>query len=645
MAQEPSSAAPSPSLDDTLRLLRGDRDEQKLAGLLLASKLCGAGGDGADADAVIKVYRAVGPRFLSRLLITGMGKGAGDAKGAEEREAYLRLAISVLAAFARVPEIASSEGMVSEVPLVAEIVSKAIDQSIVEECYEFLLLVALASEDGRAKFYEPGVLDLLASHILNLPDGSRSLELAVRLLELLVNKLTIDMMNDENLQGIASMVASLARLFAVLHNAIKFDALHMLSVLLSQKDTPLHDALRSMPSRISAAHIRTGITAILQNRVVSSEKLQALLLAECMMSILGENWLLEQTNIPEEQKPMPVEKFLLLVLESARIEVAVLLNELAYSKYELSKSSSNAEEAIKQKQRSLAIPFSLIEKIVKLISNVSGAEGLYISESTITKAIAGLNETINAVLDFLQDSKDHGQRKGDDLLAAVRIIGSYLAEAPYACNQKTRDLLEYILSVEGEDESSPFYSVCFMLPMLCQITMEVEGCKTLVSFGGHRSVVNCLIKMIEQDAMMVEDNGTIFLACDTILNFLSNRTGVQVQLEPHFVNLLRTLALWAGTTNDPSIIMMASSICTLIFDLTSEESLLNRSDFDPRTLESLSQLIIRSLDQDIIDESRDHSDLRQIITAGYRRWAERFPSVRNAVERAVNISTAGAIPS
>lgn len=63
------------------------------------------------------------------------------------------------------------------------------------------------------------------------------------------------------------------------------------------------------------------------------------------------------------------------MLESARIEVAVLLNELAYSKYELSKSSSNAEEAIKQKQRSLAIPFSLIEKIVKLISNVSGAEG------------------------------------------------------------------------------------------------------------------------------------------------------------------------------------------------------------------------------------------------------------------------------
>lgn len=47
-----------------------------------------------------------------------------------------------------------------------------IDQSIVEECYEFLLLVALASEDGRAKFYEPGVLDLLASHILNLPDGN-----------------------------------------------------------------------------------------------------------------------------------------------------------------------------------------------------------------------------------------------------------------------------------------------------------------------------------------------------------------------------------------------------------------------------------------------------------------------------------------
>ena len=66
---------------------------------------------------------------------------------------------------------------------------------------------------------------------------------------------------------------------------------------------------------------------------------------------------------------------MLLVLETARVEVAVLLNELAYSKYEASKSA-DVDESIIIKQRNLAITFSLIEKIIKLISHASEIEGI-----------------------------------------------------------------------------------------------------------------------------------------------------------------------------------------------------------------------------------------------------------------------------
>lgn len=45
------------------------------------------------------------------------------------------------------------------------------DPFIVEECYEFLLLVAAASENGLVKFYESGVMDMLAPHISTLTDG------------------------------------------------------------------------------------------------------------------------------------------------------------------------------------------------------------------------------------------------------------------------------------------------------------------------------------------------------------------------------------------------------------------------------------------------------------------------------------------
>uniref|UniRef100_A0A453PXC7 Neurochondrin n=1 Tax=Aegilops tauschii subsp. strangulata TaxID=200361 RepID=A0A453PXC7_AEGTS len=381
--------ASAPPLEDCLRLLRGERDEQKLAGLLIAANVCRAG----DAAAVAQVYRAVGPRFLRRLLNTGLGKVEGGKE--EEREAYLRLAVTVLAGLARAPEVAADAGVVSTVP-------------------------------------------------------------------------------------------------------------------------------------------------------ISSEKLQALLLAECMMSILGENWLSEDHKILDNKNAISVDKFVLLVLQSARVEVAVLLNELAFSKYESSKSSQT-DDAIIQKQRNLAILFSLIERIIKMISDASSGEGepsQTICEKTIMQVITGLNETISLVLDFLQDAKDHGQRKGDDLLAAVRIVGSYLAETPYACQEKTGHLLEFIFSIEGQDESSPFYSVRFMLPMLSQITTTADGCRTLVSFGGYKAVIDCLIKMTEENGMMIDD-GSMFLACDTIINIMSNRKNYPIQMEPCFIRLLQALITWA----------------------------------------------------------------------------------------------------
>lgn len=52
---------------------------------------------------------------------------------------------------------------------------------------------------------------------------------------------------------------------------------------------------------------------------------------------------------------------------------------------------------------------------------------------------------------------------------------------------------------------------------------------------------------------------------------------------------------FSGDTHDLSVIMMASTICALIFDSTSEEALLQNPSFDRRLLIGLSQLIVRSL--------------------------------------------------
>lgn len=71
---------------------------------------------------------------------------------------------------------------------------------------------------------------------------------------------------------------------------------------------------------------------------------------------------------------------------------------------------------------------------------------------------------------------------------------------------------------------------------------------------------------------------------------------------PHIKDMSFVLHLtWNSYTlisegvDDPSIIMMASSICTLLFDFTSEKALLKHPNFDDSSLNSLSRLIARSM--------------------------------------------------
>ena len=65
-----------------------------------------------------------GPGFIDFCFV-GAGLGNGEGGKEEEQEAYMRLAVTVLAGLARVPEVATDEGVVSTVPLVAEVVAKS----------------------------------------------------------------------------------------------------------------------------------------------------------------------------------------------------------------------------------------------------------------------------------------------------------------------------------------------------------------------------------------------------------------------------------------------------------------------------------------------------------------------------------------
>ncbi|KAK9200863.1 hypothetical protein WN944_016062 [Citrus x changshan-huyou] len=91
---------------------------------------------------------------------------------------YDDLSVTVLAAFCRVPEIASSEDMVSKVPPILELLLK-------------------------------------------------------ELLQLMLSKLSLEIITNDYLSELSTMVTVVAREFAVLHNALKFESLHLLTAVLS----------------------------------------------------------------------------------------------------------------------------------------------------------------------------------------------------------------------------------------------------------------------------------------------------------------------------------------------------------------------------------------------------------------------------
>nr|GMD40917.1 neurochondrin isoform X2 [Ipomoea batatas] len=119
--------------------------------------------------------------------------------------------------------------------------------------------------------------------------------------------------------------------------------------------------------------------------------------------------------------------------------------------------------------------------------------------------------------------------------------------------------------------------------------------KTMI-ISVYLQIVGCLINLINKKGYENEDDGSILLACDTILNVLLKREQIQFPLDdPIFVKLLEALPYWTEDSDDQQRIMMASSICSLILGATSEAALLNHPDFDIGKLSSLSKLIKRSL--------------------------------------------------
>ncbi|CAM6083214.1 unnamed protein product [Calypogeia fissa] len=615
------------SLDDCLKLLKGDSDEQRLVGLLLATKFV----KGDDLEAVRKVFDAIGFQFINRLLKTGSGE---VGRGADKRQAYLHLALSILAAFCRLPELAASEEVIAKVPVFVTTLGSKQDGAAAGDCYECLLAVSISSEQGMQALLKFNALTAVVRQLNDSPPDAPWFPVGIKLLHTLLAKVAAEGRIAEYAQDFTYVIPAVASQLAFRQDTVKFEALSILySLLVSDISTLIKEALRgSVHLSQWPAHARIGLGQILHSRVAIEQKYLVLELAESIVELVGDAWLTGSIEFPGQQGQAPPDRFFLLVAETLRVETAVILNEVAQAAFESGESaeaeSSKTAEAASVRQRRLMTCFALLEHVITIVATQEDSSK-QMQQTTLQKTLVALDEVVGIVLEFLEDAQKHHQNRGDVLVASVRIVSRYLAEAPFAHQERCHRLLSFLLSISTSSESRPFLAVQFMVPYLTQVTLEPNGCKLVIASGSHIQIVNFLSWLIVESHAT---NGCLVDVCDIFLNLLTKNKHLDGINGGDFIPVIPAFVAWVGRGLSRMESAMAASVLTCVLGLTDEDQLLRSPEVGPGGLRSVLQVITSNVEQCLkIDRSaeQDHEeDLLEIILSGLVACINRYPSFK-----------------
>lgn len=609
-------------LENCLKFLKGTSDEQRLVGLLLATKYV----QGDDKDSILQIFDAIGVQFINRLLKSGVYVSNQGTK--EQEEPYVQLAISVLSAFCRIPELAASDEIIDKIPILLEIFRRRLKDTIMADCLECLLGIASASKKGSLFLQQSAAFPLLLECLSSPELGSACLHSSVKITLLLLSANVPEGEIVESAANIISTIQVLAEVLLREQGSLKLDILLLLRTLCTSEILmPISMRGSSKPGWLNI--MRSGIGQILLSQTVVEQKLLALELTKLIVDFFGSSWLLGPMVLPGESKAMPLDRFFLLLVETLRVETIVLLNEVARSRFD---TACKSDEVVKRRHL-LATCYSLLESAISITIEEEDDERL--SDVALSRTVFILNEIINTVIDFLEEAKRQSMTKGDDILASTRLFSRYLADAPSFQRDLSRQflsLLEYFFTITSDSEESPFLVVQFLLPAVCEITREKEGCKAFVSWGGHRQVIAFMLKAIQEAGV---PSGLLVKAGDVVLNLLQKENRLAEYYGPtDFLPLLATLPSWADSTNQCMEISLAACVCVLILDLTSEEVILQWTS--NKVLSNVYTLLLKVLHYlqrfETSPEPAEEQDLWDLTVTACSGLIARYPSLRDSIK-------------
>lgn len=342
-------------------------------GLLLVTRVLPAG----DVDAVRRVYDAVGPAFVSRLLAPLRGGGGAASnqapltlQAAQKQVATAALGIAVLSSFVRVPALAAAGELVDKLPLFLKVVRAGgvtpvvaaaagvplpadpeTDAAAVRDALECALAVALSGTVPRQVAAECGAVGAaaaalqraaasgahgaplhqtqmlavgLASAVLAAPDRAAALAASGPDVQLLVGGLA-------RLLPLPALQQHEAPEERARGAQLQLEALHALLQLLPlPRHAPagLHDALGRAARRGGwAGDMRAGLALLLRGRAGPVQRHSALQLAAAVVGVAGPAWLLGPASAPGGGEVGDAGAFFQLLVEITKIETSVLLHD------------------------------------------------------------------------------------------------------------------------------------------------------------------------------------------------------------------------------------------------------------------------------------------------------------------------------
>ncbi|KAL4234846.1 hypothetical protein ACF0H5_006487 [Mactra antiquata] len=394
-------------------LRRAKTDNEKFAALLMIAKIS----KDSSSDVTLKkeILDAVGGKFFSRLLKTN--KVPEDCPP----NIYKCVALSVLSALCRDPEVAISSVLTDNVTSFNSIILERPNESDTEtkqlvdstyDCFNSLC----QSEQGLECLLKSKSISTFCQTVIS---QCYSFEKAHDMICCLVSCFGPDAWNGCE-QSYHAYVNFLGRQFLEDETLHKFDMCKTLVFLLSAAPNDKEETIE--PPWIRP--IVRGLDNVLRSKIGPSQREQALKLASVMVHVCG---------IYSIQPPYTHDfKLFLLTTHLCCVEVRMILEDS-----DLTLASN--------KGRLLSSCYTFLECVINHLT--SGAT-IDIDDRQVMQLHCAMVGAFGAVINFLKRvSMDTSVQWNSIILATVRVLGAWLAEETSALREEIYDLIPFLVQI------------------------------------------------------------------------------------------------------------------------------------------------------------------------------------------------------